>query len=80
VERSRNSLAANSIYARDSQSGMANLYGRVLSINGTIEDILDYPRRVRAVTAAEATEALRTVFAPDANYVNARLLPGETAQ
>lgn len=80
VARSRNSLAAASIYARDSQSGMANLYGRVLANGGTVEEILDYPDRVRAVTAEEATEALRAVFAPENNYINGRLLPVEMDQ
>ncbi|MEO0818603.1 MAG: pitrilysin family protein [Pseudomonadota bacterium] len=80
VVRSRNSLAAASIYGRDSQSGMANLYGRVLATNGTVEEILEYPDRVRAVTAEDATEALRTVFGPGNTYINGRLLPAEMAQ
>lgn len=80
VERSRNSLAAASIYGRDSQSGMANLYGRSLSTGASIEDVLAYPERIKAVTAEEATEALRTVFGPDRNYINGRLLPQEMGQ
>ncbi|MEM1149425.1 MAG: pitrilysin family protein [Pseudomonadota bacterium] len=80
VARSRNSLAAASIYARDSQTGMANLYGRVIANGGTVDEILEYPERVRAVTAEEATQALRSVFSPGNNYVNGRLLPAETAQ
>lgn len=80
VARSRNSLAASSIYGRDSQSGMANLYGRVLSIGGSVDEVLEYPGRVRAVTAEEATAALRTVFAPQNNYINGRLLPVELGQ
>jgi zinc protease len=80
VARSRNSLAAASIYGRDSQSGMANLYGRSLATGATIEDVMSYSDRVKAVTAEEATAALRTVFGPDMNYVNGRLLPEETFQ
>lgn len=75
VIRSRNALAARYIYARDSQSGMANLYGRNLAIGRTVEDILEYPDRVRAVTAEAATAALREVFAADRPYVEAHLLP-----
>ena len=80
VVRSRNALAAASIYGRDSQSGMANLYGRSLATGATIEDVMSYSDRVKAVTAEEATAALRTVFGPDMNYVNGRLLPEETFQ
>lgn len=77
VKRARNSLAAQAIYARDSQSGMANRYGRALSIGLTIEDIAAYPDRVRAVSADEALAALRTVFGREGNgaHVEAHLLP-----
>ncbi|MEM9739602.1 MAG: pitrilysin family protein [Pseudomonadota bacterium] len=80
VARSRNALAAASVYSRDSQYGMASLYGRVLANGGSVEDILEYSDRVRAVTAQEATDALRAVFAPDKNYINGRLLPAEMGQ
>jgi len=80
VMRSRNSLAAASIYGRDSQSGMANLYGRVLSIGGDVDDVLEYPDRIRAVTAEDATQALRAVFGTGNNYINGRLLPVEMGQ
>ena len=80
IVRSRNSLAASAIYARDSQSNMANLYGRVLATGGTIESILEYEERVRAVTPDEAIEALRSVFGRDQNFIEAHLLPAEGAQ
>ena len=75
VERSRNSLAASAIYQRDSQSGMANLYGRTLAVGGTVEDVMDYPEDIRAVTKEAAIAALRTVLAEDRNYIEAHLLP-----
>lgn len=77
VIRSRNSLAATAIYARDSQSNMANLYGRVLSTGGTIEEILAYEDRIRAVTPEQAIAAVRQVFAEDKNFIEAHLLPEE---
>ena len=79
VERSRNSLAASSIYQRDSQSGMANLYGRSLAVGGTIEDVMSYPDDIRAVTKEDAIEALRRVFGEDKHYIEAHLLPEEEA-
>ena len=77
VERSRNSLAASAIYQRDSQSGMANLYGRTLAVGGTVEDVMSYPDDIRAVTKEDAIDALRRVLAEDRNYIEAHLLPAD---
>lgn len=77
VERSRNSLAASAIYQRDSQAGMANLYGSTLAVGGTVEDVMSYPDDIRAVTKEDAIAALRRVFAADKHYIEAHLLPGE---
>ena len=75
VERARNSLAASAIYQRDSQAGMANLYGSTLAIGGTVADVMDYPEDIRKVTAEDAIAALRRVLGPDQNYIEAHLLP-----
>ncbi|WP_300390083.1 pitrilysin family protein [Henriciella sp.] len=77
VERSRNSLAASAIYQRDSQAGMANLYGRTLAVGGTIEDVMSYPDDIRAITKEDAIDALRRVLADDKNYIEAHLLPAD---
>jgi zinc protease len=77
VRRARNKLAADAIYARDSQSGMANMFGGWLAIGGTVEDILGYPDAVRAVTADDAIAAVRAVFGPDKHHIEAHLLPAE---
>lgn len=77
VRRARNKLAADAIYARDSQAGMANIFGSWLAIGGKAEDILTYPDAVRDVTAEEAIAAVRAVFAPEKNYIEAHLLTAE---
>lgn len=77
VERVRNSLAADAIYARDSQQSMANLFGSWLAIGGDIEDLLSYPDDVRSVTTEQALAAVRKVFAEDNHYIEAQLLPAE---
>ena len=77
VVRARNKLAADAIYARDSQSGMAELFGGWLAIGGTAEQLLAYPDDVRAVTPEEAITAVRAVFGSDKNYIEAHLLPAE---
>jgi len=77
VVRSRNSMAASAIYARDSQAGMANMFGSWVAIGGEVKDLLSYPDDVRAVTPAAALEAVRTVFAEDRHYIEGHLLAPE---
>lgn len=80
VERVRNSLAADAIFARDSQEGMANTFGAWLAIGGSVDDLLNYPDDVRAVTTEQALAAVRKVFAADAKYIEAHLLPETTEE
>ena len=75
VVRVRNSKAAQSIYARDSQQSMANLFGAWLAIGGEIEDLMTYSDDIRAVTTEDALASVRKVFAADKNYIEAVLLP-----
>lgn len=75
VIRARNKLAAQAIYARDSQSTMANIFGETLAQGGTIADVLSYPDDIRSVTTEEAITAVRTVFGPQRHYIEAHLLP-----
>jgi zinc protease len=77
IVRARNKLAADAIYGRDSQSGMAETFGSWLALGGKAEDILGYPDAVRAVTPEEALAAVRAVFAPEKHYIEAHLLPAE---
>ena len=79
VLRVRNSMAASAIYGRDSQEGMANTFGGWLAIGGKIEDLLNYPDDVRAVTKEQAEAAIRKVFAEGNHYIEAHLLPAEGA-
>lgn len=77
VVRARNKLAATAIYARDSQSTMANVFGSTLALGGTVEDVLSYPERMKSITNEEAIAAVRKVFSPDRHYIEAQLLPPE---
>ncbi len=80
VERARNSLAASAIYARDSQSAMANTFGQTLALGGSIDDVLSYSDDMKSVTMEEALAAVRSVFSPELNYIEGHLLPEETGQ
>lgn len=77
VTRVKNSMAASAIYARDSQTSMANIFGQTLAIGGTVDDILNYPDDIRAITTEQALEAVRKTFGEDRNYIEAHLLPAE---
>lgn len=59
LERARNNLVKTVIFERDSQTTMARLYGTVLSLGGTLEDIDAWPERVAAVTPADIHDAAR---------------------
>jgi zinc protease len=50
LERSRNRLIADAVYAQDSQSSLARWYGASLTTGLTIEQIRTWPDRLRAVT------------------------------
>ncbi len=80
VVRARNQLAATAIYARDSQSSMAETFGSTLALGGTIEDVLSYPDEVKSITTEEAIAAVRTVFGADRHYIEALLLPADGAE
>jgi zinc protease len=77
VVRARNSLAAEAIYGRDSQSAMANTFGSTLALGGTVDQILNYPDEIRSITTDEAIAAVRKVFGEDRHYIEAELVPAE---
>jgi len=77
VVRARNSLAAEAIYGRDSQSAMANTFGATLALGGTVDQILNYPDAIRSITTDEAIAAVRKVFGNDRHYIEAELVPAE---
>ena len=77
IERVRNAMAAEAIYARDSQQSMANLFGGWAAIGGSIDALMSYPDDVRAVTTEEALAAVRKTFAEGNHYIEAQLLPAE---
>lgn len=57
MRRSRTRLVADTIYARDSQSSLARLYGSSLAVGDAIEDVERWPERLQAVTADAVTAA-----------------------
>ena len=60
LERAKTQLVAEAVYAQDSQATLARWYGAALTVGLTIDDVADWPRRVRAVTATQVRDVART--------------------
>jgi zinc protease len=60
LERAKTRMIANAIYAQDDQSSMAGWFGVAVSTGLTVQDVLTWPDRIRAVSAAEVQAAAKT--------------------
>ncbi len=74
LDRARNRFLRSLIFARDSQSGMARIYGSTLTTGGTIRDIDEWPERIKAVTPQDIRAVARKYLSPD-RAVTGYLLP-----
>jgi zinc protease len=77
LTRAKTRLVAEAIYARDSQTTLANWYGASLATGMTLADIAAWPDRIEAVTAAQVVDALR--YLDNRKAVAGYLLPAEAA-
>ncbi len=59
LDRTKNRMIADAIYAQDNQRTLAQWYGAALSSGGTIEQLRQWPVRIRAVTAQDVRNAAR---------------------
>ncbi|WP_293508946.1 pitrilysin family protein [Parvibaculum sp.] len=75
LERAKTVIAAGAVYARDNQRSMAYAYGEGLMTGLSVDDIHEWPNRIRAVTAADVAEAARAVLDGSVS-VTGELLPG----
>ncbi|MGF1552544.1 MAG: M16 family metallopeptidase [Paracoccaceae bacterium] len=53
LERVKNRARADLVYAQDSQSSLARLYGAALAVGLTVEDVARYPEVLQGVTAED---------------------------
>jgi zinc protease len=74
LERSKTGMLAAAVYARDSLSSAARIFGGALAIGLNVEEIESWPQRVEAVTVEQVNEAARYVFNKDRS-VTGILLP-----
>jgi zinc protease len=59
VERAKNRLIADAIYAQDSQATMARWYGAALTTGSSVEAVQSWPDRIRAVGADAVNAAAK---------------------
>ena len=76
VERVKKRMLAEAVYARDSLSGAARVFGTALTTGRTVEDVEAWPERIAAVTVEQVEEAARAVLVSQRS-VTGRLLPAE---
>ncbi|CUU43119.1 protease3 [Blastochloris viridis] len=60
IVRAKTGMVADTVYAQDSQSALARIYGVALTTGSTVEDVQSWPARIKTVTAAEVQAAART--------------------
>lgn len=78
LARAKNLLTANAIYARDSQESLANIYGGSLAQGESIDDVVNWPTDMEAVTRDEVIAIARQTL--DINASVTGLLMPEEAQ
>ena len=74
LSRAKTQLIASVTYRRDSQFALAMAYGQALTIGLTVDDVNEWPARIRAVTAEGARKAAQSLSRREA--VSAYLIPG----
>ncbi len=62
LERAKAGMLASAVYARDSISTAARIFGTALAIGLSVEDVESWPARVEALTIEQLNAAARFVF------------------
>jgi zinc protease len=59
LARAKRGMIASAIYAQDSQSRLARIFGQSLATGGTIDDVRDWPTKISAVSAEDVQAVAR---------------------
>ncbi|WP_245943916.1 M16 family metallopeptidase [Acuticoccus kandeliae] len=78
MARARTSLLASVIFAQDSQSSLARIFGSALTTGSTVEDVQEWPTRISGVTAANVQAAAKRFLIGEGS-VTGRLLVAASA-
>ncbi|MEO0077201.1 MAG: pitrilysin family protein [candidate division WOR-3 bacterium] len=79
MQRVKNQVIANEIYAQDRSRGVGFRIGRTLITTGDLKDMIEYPKRIQAVTKDDVRAVIEKYFLPK-NRTIAKLLPEGTKQ
>ena len=60
LARAKTRMLADAVYAQDNQATLARWYGTALTTGSTVESVLGWPDRIRAVSADAVRDAART--------------------
>ncbi|MES2472894.1 MAG: insulinase family protein, partial [Pseudomonadota bacterium] len=74
LARAKTGLVASVTYRRDSQMALAMAYGQALTIGLTVDDVNEWPARIRAVSAENVRRAAQSLSRNQA--VTGYLMPG----
>jgi zinc protease len=78
VERAKQRMIDDAIYARDSLSGPARIVGTALALGRTLDEVQSWPDKIGAVTPDQVREAAKAVIRNDI-AVTGILMPGPTS-
>ncbi|HCH72257.1 MAG TPA: peptidase M16, partial [Ochrobactrum sp.] len=74
LDQTRNRFLKAVIFARDSQTGMARIYGSSLSVGQTVDDIQKWPEVIKRVTVDQVKDVATRYLVEDQS-VTSYLLP-----
>lgn len=80
LERARNRYVRSTIFARDDQAQMAQAYGMWLTTDRSVEDLEDWPNRLRAVTVEDVQAVAAKYLNPDIAVTGYLLPQGQETQ
>ncbi|MGX8009719.1 M16 family metallopeptidase [Mesorhizobium sp. ORM8.1] len=76
LEQTKNRYIRSFIFARDEQGSLANMYGATLATGGNVQDVEEWPDRIRKVTADQVKAAAARYLVSD-HSTTGYLLPKE---
>jgi zinc protease len=75
LDRAQRMILASEVFSRDSQMGMADWYGSMLTAGASLDYIESWDERIRAVTAEQVLAAMKKRMT-GVQHVDASLMPG----
>jgi len=78
VDRVKQRMIAEAIYARDSLSTAVRVFGSALTTGSSVEEVEAWPEKIAAVTPADVQAVAKLVFNRDQS-VTAHLVPARGA-